>query len=199
MYEVEVRTLVKDFDSFKGKLDSSFEPVKLNQREVTIFFFNPNKDNFDLRLKLRKNRKFLSFKETLPDSAKKEIESDITNPEGIYNLLLKSGFEIKMIIPRVKYTYKHGKFEILLNKIVHDLPVLPLIEVETTVEDKRDADKAENEIRDFMENELGLKNLLNDGKLKKINDSYMKQMEFDSFSIESLLDFVHEKNDDIKF
>jgi len=198
MYEVELRTLLEDFDSAKEKLDFFAKPVRLNEREVTIFFHNPQKDDFDLRLKLRKNRNFLSFKELSPGNTKKEFESDVSDPGAVYEMLLKSGFKIRMIIPRVKYTYKHGKFEILLNRIIHNIPVLPLIEVETVIDEKGDTKKIEQEIRDFMKNKLNLKNLLDDEKLGEINQEG-REMNFDSVSMGDLLDFVSHKKDDLKF
>ena len=98
MYEVELRALVKDFDKTKFLLESFANPVDKDKREVTIFFVNSYKEDFDLRLRLHKNRAFLSFKESISKTARKEIETDIEDPVAMFNILLNSGFKIKMII-----------------------------------------------------------------------------------------------------
>lgn len=187
MYEIELRTLIDDFGGIKKKLDNLAKPVELGEREVTVFFCNPHQRDFDLRLKINKNRYFLSFKEGSHKTARKEYESDISNPHAVYDLLLKSGFRIKLIVPRVKYTYEYEKFEILLNKII-GLGVG--VEVETTVEERGKVDKIKGEIRDFMNSKLGLTRLIDTKEMERMNRKYGKKMNFENVSVKDMLDYV---------
>jgi len=195
MYEVEVRALV-DFDSMKRKLDKSAKPLKLNEREATIFFFNPEKEDFELRLRFRKNNYILSYKESLSKTARKEIETEISNPDALYHLLLGAGFKIKMIVARVKFTYLYNKFEILLNRIADWGDA---IEVESVIEDEGDAGKTESEIREFMKTKLGISNLLGNEKLKSLNEDYRRKIDFYDIPLETLLEYVNGKRNYLKF
>jgi len=190
MYEIELRALVDNFDLIKSKLDK-FEKKEADKREATIFFINPHKDDFELRLRLEKGRSYLSFKEGHHKSARKEIELDISNPEAMYRLLLASGFTIKMIVARVKYTYCHKDFEILLNCVINWGDA---VEVEKIVENEKDSENVEAEIENFIKEELGLK-LLAKEKLKEMNKEYCEKIDFEKISVLDLLDYVQEKRD----
>ncbi len=196
MYEIELRALVDDFDAIKNRLDNFAKPVKFNERETTIFFFNPHQNDFDLRLRLRKDRYFLSFKEGLHKTARKEIESDVSNPHAIYDLLKSAGFKIKLIVARINYAYQYGKFGILLNKITDWGNA---IEVEIAAGEDGNSGQIESEIEEFMKSKLGLANLLSKERLNELNDEYMKKINFDIVKIADLLDYVNGKKESIKF
>ena len=196
MYEVELRALVKDFNSVKNKISTLAQNTESDSREVTVFMFNPHKEDFELRLRLQKNRAFLNFKESMDKTARKEIESDVANPSAMYELLLNSGFKIKQIIARTKYSYKHDKFDILLNRIAEWGDA---IEVERCVENEENAEKIESEIKEFMTNNLGIPELLSKETLKKMNVEYQSKIDFNKISIIDLIDYVNHRKEDIKF
>ncbi len=196
MYEIELRALVDDFDAVKSRLDSLARPVRIGEKEATVFFFNPHQKDFDLRLRMRKNRCFLSFKEGLHKTARKEVESDVSNPHAVYDMLKRAGFKIKFIIARINYAYQYDKFEILLNKITDWGNA---IEVETAIDEDNNSGQIESEIKEFMESKLELSNLLSKEKLNELNEEYMKKIDFEAVMIGDLLDYVNGKKDSLKF
>lgn len=194
MYEIELRSIVDDFASIKSKLDDFAEPIQLGEREITIFFNNPTNTKFDLRLKMTRNKNILSFKEDLDKTARKEIESEVSNAESIFDLLLQSGFNIKMIVARVKYTYKCDKFEILLNKILNWGDA---VEVETLVEDENNAEEIKNEVKEFIHNKLGLPKLLSNEELLSRNEIYKKSIKFEDIPFNRLLKYVNNEENNL--
>ncbi len=196
MYEIELRALVDDFEAVKNKLDSFAKPIKSNEKEATIFFFNPHQKDFDLRLRLRKERCFLSFKEGSHKAARMEIESDISNPAGMYKMLKMAGFKIKLIVARINYAYKYGKFEILLNKIADWGNA---IEVEIAADEDGNSGQIESEIKEFMKSKLGLADLLSKEKLDELNEDYRKKIDFNKIKIVDLLDYVNGRKDSLRF
>jgi len=190
MYEVELRALVDNFEGIKKKLEDLGDKIFENQREVTIFFFNPNKDDFDLRLKLTKDKNIISFKEGISKKARKEIESEVSNPKAIYDLLLESGFKIKMIVGRVKHVYQYKNFNILLNKVLNWGDA---VEVETEIKSEEEAEEAEKEIKDFIQKKLGLKNLLSKERMLEMNEEYNNKYDFNSINLDLLIDYVNGK------
>lgn len=196
MYEIELRALVDGFDKTREKLDNIAEPVKLNQKEATIFFYNPSQNDFELRLRLRKNKYILSFKEALSKKARKEIESEVSNPEAVYDLLLKSGFKISMIVARVKFNYIYNEFEILLNRIIDWGDA---IEVETKSDSDDNVEQIRESIREFMKSKLGIHKFLTRGNLKLMNNEYRSKIDFSSIKLQELIDYVSEAKDDINF
>ncbi|MFH1591867.1 MAG: hypothetical protein ABIB47_00675 [Candidatus Woesearchaeota archaeon] len=196
MYEVEIRALVKDFDDVKKKLDGFATPTSPSAREVTIFFFNPYNDNYDIRLILRKNKFILGYKEKLSKKARKEIESDISNPDAIYDLLTHSGFEIRMIVARVKYLYQYENYKILLNRIIDWGDA---IEVEILIEEEKDVDIIEKNIKNFMLSKLEISELLENHTLQSMNGDYCKKINFNNILLKDLLDYVYGKKNDLRF
>ena len=196
MYEVELRALVQDHESIKNKLREIAQPINENQKEVTIFFINPHKEGFDLRLRLQKNKTILSFKEGLSKTARKELETTIENPKTTYHLLLESGFKIRMIVARIKHNYKHEKFDILLNKVLHWGDA---VEVERTIENKEHAEQTEKEIAEFIINTLKIPELLPKEKMLEMNNKYNNEINFDAISIQDLIDYVQDIKEDISF
>lgn len=196
MYEVELRALVNDFEGMKARLASLAKPSRLDEREVTVFFSNPQNDAFDLRLRLRKHKYLLNFKEGLAKTARKEIESGISDPHAIYELLLLTGFKIRMIIARVKNTYVLGKFEILLNSIIDWGDA---IEVETMINDQRLAEPTRSEIEKFMHDNLGITQLLSKDDLTAMNNRYGARIDFTKIPFDSLLDYVNGTKESLKF
>ncbi|MBN1644982.1 CYTH domain-containing protein [Candidatus Woesearchaeota archaeon] len=196
MYEIELRSIVDDFDSIKSKLDNFAKPIELEEKEVTIFFTNPHNSKFDLRLKLTKNKNILSFKESLDKTARKEIESEVSNSYSIYSLLLQSGFAVKMIVARIKYIYKYNKFDILLNKILNWGDA---VEVERIVEDETDAEKIEEEIKEFINTKLGLPQLLSKEELLSRNEKYAKNIKLENIDFNKLLRYINDKEDNLFF
>lgn len=196
MYEIELRALVDDFEAVKNRLDKFAKPVRLGEREATIFFFNPHQKDFDLRLRMRKNKCFLSFKEGSHKAARKEIESDVSNPAGMYEMLKTAGFKIKLIVARINYAYQYGKFGILLNKITDWGNA---IEVETVVDEDSNSGQIESEIKEFMESRLGLANLLSKERLDELNEEYRKKIDFDKIKMDDLLDYVNGRKEPLKF
>ncbi len=196
MYEVESRALVNSFDKMREKLDSFAKKKESDVREVTVFLFNPHKDDFELRLRLQKERAFLNFKESLNKIGRKEIESNVSDPVAIYDLLLHSGFKVKQIIARTKYTYLHDKFEILLNRIVDWGDAM---EVETIVNNETQAEQASADIKEFMNSILGVPELLSKERLKELNAQYQNKVDFEKIHMQDLLDYVNEKKDSIRF
>jgi predicted adenylyl cyclase CyaB len=194
MYEIELRSIVDDFASIKSKLDDFAEPIQLEEREITVFFTNPNNDKFDLRLKMTKNKNLLSFKEGLDKTARKEIESDVSNPHSIYSLLLQSGFNIKIIIARVKYRYKYDKFEILLNKVLNWGTA---VEVETMVEDEANAEEIKKEIKEFIHTKLGLPNLLSNEELLSRNEKYKQSIKFEDIPFSRLTKYINNEENNL--
>lgn len=196
MYEIELRALVDDFNAIKSRLDSFARQVRIGEKEATVFFFNPHQKDFDLRLRMRKNRCFLSFKEGLHKTARKEVESDISSPHAIYDMLKRAGFKIKFIIARINYAYQYGKFEILLNKITDWGNA---IEVETVVDEDNNSGQIESEIKEFMKSKIGLTDLLSKERLNELNEEYMKKIDFEAVRIGDLLDYVNGKKESLKF
>lgn len=196
MYEIELRALVDDFDAVKNRLDKFTKPVSIGEREVTIFFFNPHQNDFDLRLRLRKDRYFLSFKEGSHKTARKEIESDVSNPHAVYDLLKSAGFKIKLVVARINYAYQYGKFEILLNKITDWGNA---IEVEKIIDEDTNSAQIESEIREFMESKIGLAKLLSKERLNELNEEYMKKIDFDEIKMDDLLDYANGRKESLKF
>jgi predicted adenylyl cyclase CyaB len=194
MYEIELRSIVDDFASIKSKLDGFAEPIQLEEREITVFFTNPTNTEFDLRLKMTKNKNILSFKEGLDKTARKEIESEVSNPESIYSLLLQSGFNIKIIIGRVKYLYKYDKFEILLNKVCNWGTA---VEVETMAEDEHNAEEIKKEITEFIHNKLGLPNLLSNEELLNRNEKYTQNIKFEDIPFNKLLKYINNEENNL--
>lgn len=196
MYEIELRALVDNFETIKKRLDNFAKPVRIGEKEATVFFFNPHQKDFDLRLRMRKNKCFLSFKEGLHKTARKEIESDISNPAGMHELLKMAGFKIKLIVARINYAYQYENFEILLNKITDWGNA---IEVEMNVDEDSNSGQIESEIKEFMESRIGLANLLSKEKLNELNEEYRKKIDFDKIKIDDLLDYVNGRKDSLKF
>ena len=192
MYEVELRALVDNFEIIKKKLDESSKRYKNGEKEVTIFFYNPCENHFDLRLRLQKGKTFLSFKESLFKTARKEIESDISDAKAIYEILISSGFKIKMIVARIKYSYIFDKFDILLNRVLNWGDA---VEVECTLENETYAEKTQQEIKYFMTSFLGLNKLLAKEEMLKMNEEYINKFNFYKMCIEDLLNYVNDLNE----
>jgi len=196
MYEVELRALVQDFESVKNKLRGITRLVSEDQREVTIFFINPHKEGFDLRLRLQKDKTILSFKEGLSKTARKEIETSIENPKTAYELLIESGFKIRMIVARIKHNYKHEKFNILLNRVLHWGNA---VEVEATIENEEHAEQTEKEIAEFIINTLEIPKILPKEKMLEMNNEYNNKIDFEAISIQDLIDYVQDIKEEISF
>jgi len=194
MYEIELRALIKNFEEFKNKLDNIAKVISKDEREVTIYFINEAKEGFDLRLRLKKDTYIISYKESLSKSARKEIESEISNPKAIYDLLIESGFKIRMIVARINYKYIKDNFEILLNRVVDWGDAL---EVETMIYDKEKVNEAEESIKQFMYGELGITELFTKEQMKKINDIYCSNNKL-NITVEELIDYVNGKKEIIK-
>ncbi|KKQ94783.1 MAG: hypothetical protein UT66_C0028G0013 [candidate division CPR2 bacterium GW2011_GWC1_39_9] len=196
MYEIELRALINDFAAIKKKLDSFASLVKDGEREATIFLSNPHKKDFDLRLKFKKDKYFLSFKSDPSKNVRKEIESDISDPEAIYEMLINSGFETQLIVARINYLYNYGGYDILLNEIIDWGNA---IEVEKMVDGKEDTEKVEKEMKEFMNRQLDIKELLNREELVRLNGIYKNKADFDKIKADDLIAFVSGEIDNISF
>ncbi|MBW3003217.1 CYTH domain-containing protein [Candidatus Woesearchaeota archaeon] len=193
MYEVELRGLVDDFNNVKERIESFAKPLALGQREATFFFHNPEKDDFHIRLRIRKDECVLSFKEQADLEVRKEVETKVSNPEAVYDLLKLSGFKIKYIFARVTYKYIHDKFEIMLNRV---LDWGDAVEVETMVEDDGKVDTIKHEIKEIIEGKLGLPLLSHDDMKKRI-DEFTAKVDLDTIKVEDLVKYVEGR--DLRF
>lgn len=196
MYEVELRSLIKDIKEMQKKIKSFSKTLSENEREVNIFFINPLKKDFDIKIRLRKNKYFLMYKGSSKNKARIEFESQISDPCAVFNILVESGFQIELAVARIKYTYKYENYEIMLNEVINWGDA---VEAEIIIDDNKLAEAAENNVKKFMKSKLGITNLLSNSELEILNKIYQKKLLLNKIKMNELMDYVNNKTDKLNF
>lgn len=196
MYEVELRSLIKDIKEMQKKIKSFSKTLSENEREVNIFFINPLKKDFDIKIRLRKNKYFLMYKGSSKNKARIEFESQISDPCAVFNILVESGFQIELAVARIKYTYKYENYEIMLNEVINWGDA---VEAEIIIDDNKLAEAAENNVKKFMKSKLVITNLLSNSELEILNKIYQKKLLLNKIKMNELMDYVNNKTDKLNF